>query len=320
MQNTPNGQPPANPDASTGGAAAGVAALVVLMLFFGFLLWILLSARPIHRDSVAVAQATEETPLPSPTKLTSLPTEIPPAGYSGEVVAQGHSYFGATCSGCHGSDAQGIAGLGKDLVNSEFVSSMDDDELHHFIITGRSAFDPANATGIDMPARGGNPALTDENIYQIIAYLRTQADPSLLVSSNPPSDAEVAEATEPVTAVTESPAVASPTFTPTATTDRTPQPTVVFVPREFDAVEAYNLSCAGCHGVDGEGVPANGPALLDSVLLSDPQALFDFLVNGNPDADVAGGEFSHPVRGSYPILTDEQLQQVIDYLRSLSGE
>jgi mono/diheme cytochrome c family protein len=318
MERTPTDQASAN-----SGASAGVAALVVLMVFFGFMLWILVAARPSHPEpqSVAQAQVTEETPLPSPTKLTSLPTEVPPAGYTGQVVSQGHSYFGATCSGCHGSDARGIAGLGKALVDSDFISSMTDDELHDFIVTGRSAFDPENTTGIEMPARGGNPALTDENIYQIIAYLRTEDDPALLVSTGSGGAADEQTSVEAAAQVTESPMTASATFTPTPTADNsTPEPTVVFVPREFDPAEAYNLSCAGCHGVDGEGVPANGPAIIDSALLDNPQALWDFLVNGNPEANVAGGEFSHPVRGSYPMVNDEQLQQVIDYLLTLSEE
>jgi disulfide bond formation protein DsbB len=317
MEDRPNSQ-------ETDATASGVAALVVLMIFFGFMLWLLLDARPNHPGGETVAQVSTEAIQPSPTKLTSLPTEVPPAGYSGEIVSQGSSYFGATCSGCHGSDARGIQGLGKNLVESEFVDGLSDDELHDFIITGRSPFDPANTTGIEMPARGGNPALTDDNIYQIIAYLRTQADPSLMVASGPnvvadsqtvpteTPDRPTATAVEPTITV-----VNTATIVPAET--QPPTPTVEFVPHVFSPAEAYNLSCAGCHGVDGEGVPANGPALTNSALLMDPQGLRDFLITGNPDADVPGGEFSHPVRGSYPVLDDEELQEVIYYLITLNA-
>lgn len=67
----------------------------------------------------------------------------------------------------------GLPNLGKDLVASEFVHSISDDELHAFIITGRPMWDPANTIGIDMPPKGGNPALTDEDIRALIAYLRS---------------------------------------------------------------------------------------------------------------------------------------------------
>jgi disulfide bond formation protein DsbB len=33
--------------------------------------------------------------------------------------------------------------------------------------------DPLNTTGIAMPPKGGNPALTDGQIVDIVAYLRS---------------------------------------------------------------------------------------------------------------------------------------------------
>ena len=66
-----------------------------------------------------------------------------------------------------------MAGLGKDLTTSEFVQEQSDDELVTFIKTGRPSSDPLNTTGIDMPPKGGNPALTDDDIYNIVAYLRS---------------------------------------------------------------------------------------------------------------------------------------------------
>lgn len=38
---------------------------------------------------------------------------------------------------------------------------------------GRSLGDPLNTTGVTMPAKGNNPALTDEDLSNIVAYLRT---------------------------------------------------------------------------------------------------------------------------------------------------
>jgi disulfide bond formation protein DsbB len=42
-----------------------------------------------------------------------------------------------------------------------------------FIKTGRPSGDPLNTTGVDMPPKGGNPALSDEQILDIVAYIRT---------------------------------------------------------------------------------------------------------------------------------------------------
>jgi disulfide bond formation protein DsbB len=70
-------------------------------------------------------------------------------------------------------DAKGLPGLGKDLTLSEFVRDHTDQELIAFVKQGRPSSDPANTTGVDMPPKGGNPALNDTDIANIVAYLRT---------------------------------------------------------------------------------------------------------------------------------------------------
>lgn len=85
----------------------------------------------------------------------------------------GKTHYQSLCSACHGQDAKGLPNLGKDLTSSEFLKTKTDREFVEFIITGRPSSDPENTTGIDMPPRGGNPALTDEDIADIVAYVRT---------------------------------------------------------------------------------------------------------------------------------------------------
>ena len=97
------------------------------------------------------------------------PTAAGPAG----DAAAGETKFVGTCSSCHGPDAAGLPGLGKNLVTSEFAKGLTDAELLTFVKTGRSTSDPANTTGVDMPPKGGNPALTDQDLLDIIAYIRT---------------------------------------------------------------------------------------------------------------------------------------------------
>jgi mono/diheme cytochrome c family protein len=90
----------------------------------------------------------------------------------GDATA-GKTAFDGTCTACHGPDAKGLPNLGKDLTTSDFVSGQSDQDLLAFVKQGRSVGDPANTTGVDMPPKGGNPALTDQQILDIIAYLRT---------------------------------------------------------------------------------------------------------------------------------------------------
>lgn len=86
---------------------------------------------------------------------------------------KGQKLFMTTCVTCHGPDAHGLPGLGKNLVTSEFVGSQSDRGLVEFIKVGRAPDDPLNTTGVRMPPRGNNPALTDEDLYHIVAYIRS---------------------------------------------------------------------------------------------------------------------------------------------------
>jgi mono/diheme cytochrome c family protein len=88
-------------------------------------------------------------------------------------VATGQAKFAATCANCHGEDATGIPGLGKNLTTSSFVKSKTDNELAAFISQGRTVTDPLNTTKVAMPPRGGSPTLTDADLSAIVTYIRT---------------------------------------------------------------------------------------------------------------------------------------------------
>ena len=94
------------------------------------------------------------------------------AAHAGDAVA-GEAQYMQLCSACHGPDAKGLPSLGKDLTTSDFVATSSDAEFVEFIKVGRPSGDPENTTGIDMPPKGGNPALTDAEIMDIVAYVRT---------------------------------------------------------------------------------------------------------------------------------------------------
>jgi len=177
------------------GAFAGVVVLVVILAI------LFLFTTPGLGIGVEAASAPTEipteiepttTPLPTaaPTQTPQpAPTTIPESGaqntetdsatagsYDPEQVARGEQLF-ATCAACHGPDAHGITGLGKDLVAGEFANTTPDDELVTFIMTGRPIWDPANTTMVDMPPKGGNPTFTQEDIEAIVAYIRSLQTP-----------------------------------------------------------------------------------------------------------------------------------------------
>ncbi|HEX9722774.1 MAG TPA: cytochrome c [Vicinamibacteria bacterium] len=88
-------------------------------------------------------------------------------------VSAGEKVFGGTCFTCHGDDATGIEGSGTNLTISEFIRSKTDAELIEYIKVGREINDPLNTTGIAMPPYGADPMLTDQDLADVVAYLRS---------------------------------------------------------------------------------------------------------------------------------------------------
>ena len=113
---------------------------------------------------------------PEPTATPAPPKPAAEAGASaltGDAKA-GEAVYMGTCIACHGPDAKGVVGLGKSLhpVDSEFIRSKTDEELVQFVLVGRTPDDPLNTTGVGMPAKGGNPAITEQQLHDVVAYIR----------------------------------------------------------------------------------------------------------------------------------------------------
>jgi len=130
--------------------------------------------------------AEPPTSLPAPTPvLATEPETTPEAGSVLEdnaVTAQasepmeGEALFSVTCTACHGQDAKGVTGLGKDMTTSAFIKGLSDAELVEFIKLGRPVDDPLNTTGIPMPAKGLNMAPGDDEILAIVKYIRSLSE------------------------------------------------------------------------------------------------------------------------------------------------
>lgn len=85
---------------------------------------------------------------------------------------KGKDLYAQNCAACHGPNGEGIQNLGKPFQGSDFLKSSDDDGLLGFVKTGRPSGDPQHQ-GADMPPKGGNPDLSDDDLRNIIAFLRT---------------------------------------------------------------------------------------------------------------------------------------------------
>ncbi|MBX3171177.1 MAG: cytochrome c [Candidatus Eremiobacteraeota bacterium] len=109
---------------------------------------------------------------PAATSPSSAATTAEPAAVAANPVEAGKKLYESTCSACHAADGAGVPGLGKPLKGSSMLT-LSDAELVDFIKQGRDTSDPKNTTKVAMPPKGGNPALSDNDLGQIVAYLRS---------------------------------------------------------------------------------------------------------------------------------------------------
>jgi len=116
-----------------------------------------------NRDNIDPIRSQHAVPVP---------LDIAGRARFDEAQRLGRDLYMANCAACHAVDARGIPGLGENLIGDSFVLRSSDAELVDFIIKGRTANDPLSETGVPMPPRGGNPNLTDEQIAQIVVYVR----------------------------------------------------------------------------------------------------------------------------------------------------
>lgn len=85
----------------------------------------------------------------------------PPRGFNPNAFAE--TTYKTVCAGCHGSDLSG--GRGPSLFDPKLLGARSDQRLHDTIAGG--------VPGTEMPAF--KQAYSDDQIYQMVAYLRTHA-------------------------------------------------------------------------------------------------------------------------------------------------
>ena len=117
---------------------------------------------------LAFLQGDTDVPaIPSNTALTSVPAV---ADDESATVSAGQAIYAQTCIACHGADGKGAIPGVADFTARESPLVKSDAELLQNISEGFQS----PGSFMAMPAKGGNPALTDADVKAVLAYLRSE--------------------------------------------------------------------------------------------------------------------------------------------------
>lgn len=246
-----------------------------------------------ERKAAAVSLAEQKGALD---RLLALP---PGPALDAAAASHGRDLFARTCAACHGQDAKGVEGLGKDLTRSWFVAAQNDADLHTFVVQGRPG-----AVPMPMPPKGGNPGLSDKDVSDLVVYMRGLQDARRMPALAEPVVETVAAASA---AEVESALAAAGGDAELA---------------EYIAhgSKVYASSCSACHGKDARGLKGNGKDLVNSEFCktTGDDDLLAFIKKGRDPSDPANTTgVGMPAKGGNPALSDDDILDVIEYIRSL---
>lgn len=133
-------------------------------------------------------------------------------------------------------------------------------------------------------------AMTPEDVTAIATYLLTGKDGKLIPPAAPPAPLPQATAPE----------------------DGTPMAAGRLT---------YMASCAGCHGMNGQGIPNVGPAMKDNTTLAmdDPQTLIKVVLNGVPTQLFKNGERMYAMPPFAHRMDDVKVAELVSWIRAEWG-
>lgn len=88
-------------------------------------------------------------------------------------LAQGKMIYTRACATCHGPGGHGLPHQGAPLSTSNFVHTGTDVQIIKMVKMGRTPSDPKSVMQLPMPAKGGYTSLSDAELHDVVAYVRT---------------------------------------------------------------------------------------------------------------------------------------------------
>jgi cytochrome c5 len=216
--------------------------------------------------------------------------QTPPAGATAVAVVAavkaertGEDVYKLACASCHASGALNAPKLGDNAAWAKLLPE------------GLDGLTKQAIAGIrQMPARGGNPSLTDIEMKRAVAYMANSSGGKF---KEPPVAAPAAAAPAAAPA-----AAAAATVVAAAAT---PKAAAAAPAGAVDGEAVYKKACAACHASGAAGAPKSGDKAAWAPRIKKGE---DALV-----ASVIKGLGVMPPRGGNPTLTDADIRAAVAY-------
>ncbi|MBO1113693.1 c-type cytochrome [Bordetella petrii] len=213
-----------------------------------------------------------------------------------KVFKTGEQVFQAVCTACHTAGVAGAPKVGDKAAWAPFIKTGFESMLN-VALHGKGA----------MPAKGGNPALSDYEVARAVVYMANQSGASFEEPAAPAPEGEAAKAEAPKQAAAPAPApAAAPAAAPKAE---------AAAPAEAPKAEAavnpageklYKSTCFACHGTGVAGAPKFG----------DKASWAPYIATGI-DAMVKvamTGKGAMPPKGGAANASEEDIRAAVEYM------
>jgi len=212
-----------------------------------------------------------------------------PAGPKGMMT--GEAVYAQTCKTCHEAGIAGAHKVGDKAAWAKVVAQGDKLSYQHAIAGIRA-----------MPARGGNPDLTDDEVKRAVAFMVNQSGGKWMAPAVAAASATAAAAPAPApsaaplaTAATAVPAVATP---------------AAAAPTKADGKKIYDTTCTACHGMGIAGAPKFGDQAMWAPRIAQGAAtLYKHAIGG-----FTGKGGVMPPKGGATNLSDDDVKAAVDYM------
>lgn len=255
-----------------------LAPLLVIFLIVKFVMDI--NANHIPDEDPVVAQAKVEKRIAPVAEVDVVAVD---AGTT-KVALSGDAVYQQNCLACHGSGAMGAPMLGDKAVWAPRIAQGYETLVKHAIEGIRM-----------MPARGGNPSLSDDEVANAVVYMANEAGAKFKAAEAAATAAEAEVVEEAPAAVAEAaPAAAEPV-----------------VAAANGGAQTYKAVCAMCHDSGLMNAPKPG----------DKDAWAPRIAQGKDTLiqHAIQGIRMMPAKGGNPSLSDDEVAQAVIFMANQTG-